>query len=90
MTLAGRIGDNGRMSGSAVTEPKGRATRARNEDARRRSLIGPTLQWVLIVLALLAVVGAVLWFSRDVRSDVASAYGAAADVVTRSVGVTAE
>lgn len=57
------------MSGSAVTPPKGRATRARNDSAGRRSIINPKLQWVLVILAALVVTGALFYFGRDVRSD---------------------
>ena len=57
------------MSGSSVTAPKGRATRARNDDASGRSFIGPTMQWVLVIVAGLAIMGGLFYFGRDVRSD---------------------
>lgn len=57
------------MSKSAVTPPKGRATRARNDSGGRRTVIGPKLQWVLVVLAGLAVMGAIFYFGRDVQSN---------------------
>lgn len=57
------------MSGSAVTPPKGRATRARNDSSGRRSVIGPKLQWMLVIVGGLAVMGALLYFGRDIQSD---------------------
>ena len=57
------------MSGSAVTPPKGRATRARNQAGRGRTIIGPKLQWVLVIIAALVVFGVIFYFGRDVRSD---------------------
>lgn len=63
------IGETVGMSGSAITEPKGRATRARNADAGGRSLMGPTLQWILVVVAALAIMAGIFYFGRDVRSN---------------------
>lgn len=57
------------MSGSAITEPKGRATRARNDAANGRSLMGPTMQWFLVIVAGLAILGGIFYFGRDVRSN---------------------
>lgn len=71
------------MSGKAVTAPKGRATRARNEAVGGRSFFGPTLQWVLVIVATLAVLGAIYYFAGDVRSDLGGGgghSGAPADV----------
>lgn len=63
------IDHNVAMSGSAVTPPKGRATRARNDDSGRRSRISARLQWSLVVLLALIVMGAIFYFGRDVQSD---------------------
>jgi len=70
------------MSGKAVTAPKGRATRAQNDDVSARSFIGPTMQWVLVILAALAVMAAIFFFGRDFRSDFGGGghSGAPADV----------
>jgi hypothetical protein len=57
------------MSGSAVTPPKGRATRARNDRVRGRSFISPKLQWALVIVAVLLVFAAIFYFGRDVKSD---------------------
>lgn len=69
VTVVVAIGENGQMSGSAITEPKGRATRARNSDASGRSFMGPTMQWVLVVIVGLAIIGGIFYFGRDVRSN---------------------
>lgn len=69
VTRGACIDHNGSMSGSAVTPPKGRATRSRNDSAGRRSLLNPKLQWTLVVLGGLAVLGAIFYFGRDIQSD---------------------
>lgn len=56
------------MSGSSVTPPKGRATRARN-DFGQNAIMSPKLQWALAILAALIVLGIILYLGRDVRSD---------------------
>ncbi|MEP1124583.1 MAG: hypothetical protein ABJH68_11910 [Ilumatobacter sp.] len=61
------------MSGSAVTPPKGRATRARNDIGRRRTFINPKLQWALVILVALLVFAAIFYFGRDVKSDLSTA-----------------
>lgn len=63
------IDQNVTMSRSAVTPPKGHATRARNDNSRGRSIINPKLQWTLVILLSLAVMAGVFYFGRDVRSD---------------------
>lgn len=71
------------MSGSAVTEPKGRATKARNEDARRRSFMGPMMQWLLLIITALAIIGGIFYVGRNVRSNFGGGgggHGAPADV----------
>lgn len=82
MTERCPIDQNGVMSGSAVTPPKGRATRARNEQARRRTFIGPRLQWTLVVLAALLVFAAIFYFGRDVKSDLNGAEMPRASIAT--------
>lgn len=72
MTGQPRIDKNVEMSGSAVTPPKGRATRARNDDVGRTT-ISPKVQWALAIIAALAVLGAILYIGRDVRSDFSGA-----------------
>lgn len=56
------------MSGSSFTEPKGRATRAQNE-AAAGSGMNSTLQWALVILAGLVIIGVIFYLGRDVRSD---------------------
>ena len=68
------------MSGKAFTEPKGRATRARNESGDP-SRMSPVLQWTLVIIAGLAVMAAIFYFGRDVRSDLGGGHsGAPVDV----------
>jgi hypothetical protein len=57
------------MNESAFTAPKGRATKARNDDDGRRPFLGPTMQWVLVVVAALAIMVGVFYLGRDVRSN---------------------
>ncbi len=61
------------MSGKAVTPPKGRATRARNDANGRGAIIGPKVQWAAAILAALVVLGVILYLGRDVRSDLSEA-----------------
>lgn len=71
------------MSGKAVTAPKGRATRARNQDLDGSSFFGPTMQWILVIVAALAIMAGIFYFGRDVRSDLGGGgghSGAPADV----------
>jgi hypothetical protein len=63
------------MSGSAVTAPKGRATKARNDEDGGRSFMGPTMQWVLVVVAALAIMGGIFYFGRGARSDLGGGGG---------------
>ncbi len=69
MTQAVRIGETARMSGSAFTAPKGRATRSRNDAAGGRRFITPKLQWALVILAAALALGAFFYLGSDVRSD---------------------
>ncbi|MGB3736185.1 MAG: hypothetical protein WA964_14600 [Ilumatobacter sp.] len=75
------------MSGSAVTPPKGRATRARNDSSGGRSVISPKLQWLLAIVLALGVMGAVFYFGRDVRSDYNGAPAEAPAVVIDTLGI---
>jgi hypothetical protein len=56
-------------SGSATTAPKGRATRGRSDADEGRSFMSPTMQWVLAVLVVLAIIGGILYFGRDIGSN---------------------
>lgn len=69
MTAAVVIGDNGEMSGSSVTPPKGRATRARNADPQNRGVLSSKMQWAVAIIIGCAVLALVLYLGRDVRSD---------------------
>ncbi|MFK8023100.1 MAG: hypothetical protein AB8G26_03965 [Ilumatobacter sp.] len=64
---------------SAKTAPKGRATRSRG-DASSGGGISATTQWVLVAVALVAIVSTVLFFTRDVRSNLGGHSGAPAAV----------
>ncbi len=72
MTETWSIDQNVPMSRSAVTPPKGRATRARSEGGRGRTFISPKLQWALAIVALLLVLAAIFYFGRDVKSDLST------------------
>jgi hypothetical protein len=37
--------------------------------------MGPTMQWVLVVVAALAIMGGVFYFGRDARSDLGGGGG---------------
>ena len=52
-------------SGSARTAPKGKATPARNARSGDRTYFTPTIQWILVVIAGLAIVGAIIYFGSD-------------------------
>lgn len=75
------------MSRSAVTPPKGRATRARNDRARGRSIINPKLQWALVIIAALLVFVAIFYFGRDVKSDLNGAGMSGEPISTTAVAV---
>jgi len=75
------------MSGSAITPPKGRATKARNEDAGGRSFMGPIMQWALVIVAALAILGGILYFGRGVQSNYGGGHsGAPADAPAVVIG----
>ncbi|MFT6762595.1 MAG: hypothetical protein ACJAXA_001245 [Candidatus Aldehydirespiratoraceae bacterium] len=63
-----------KTTSSAHTAPKGHATRAQGS-TEGRSFFGPALQWVVVILAGLAIIGAIMFLGRDVRSSVASGGG---------------
>ena len=52
-------------NGSARTAPKGKATPTRNAVDDGRTFLTPTIQWILVVIAGLAVVGAIIYFGSD-------------------------
>ena len=72
-----------RTIGSARTAPKGRATPGRSSGGGRRRLLTPTVQWILVVLLGVAIVGTVLYLLRDTGTNVGAAdeSGAARPVV---------
>lgn len=47
------------------TPPKGRPTRRSGDLAARRGL-SPTLEWIIVIMVLLAIFGAIFYFGRDV------------------------
>ena len=53
-------------SGSARTAPKGKATPTRNSVDGGQTFFTPTIQWILVVIAGLAVVGAIIYFGSDI------------------------
>lgn len=76
------------MSGKAVTPPKGRATRARNDANGRGAIISPKVQWAVAILGALIVLGIILYLGRDVRSDFAGAPNAVPGVAVAVVSST--
>jgi hypothetical protein len=54
-------------SGKGYTAPKGRPTMRRSATVRG-SRFSSTVQWVLVVVAFVVVLGAVFYFGRDFRS----------------------
>ena len=53
------------------TPPKGRPTRHRNEVARTRRL-SSTVEWILVTIAIVVLLGLLFWFGRDFRSTAAA------------------
>ena len=53
-------------SGSARTAPKGKATPTRAANGGDRTLFTPTIQWILVAVAGLAILGAVIYFGSDI------------------------
>ena len=53
-------------SGSARTAPKGKATPTRDSDDGGRTFLTPTIQWILVVIAGLAIFGAIIYFGSDI------------------------
>lgn len=53
-------------SGSGRTAPKGRATPPRNARGGGGTFLTPTIQWILVVIAGLLVLGAVIYVGSDV------------------------
>lgn len=74
------MGNNVGMSGSAVTPPKGRATRSRAQAGQRRSAISSKLQWTLVVIAAFVALGILYFFVRDVRSNASGQPAAPTDI----------
>ena len=52
----------------AYTAPKGRATAARETDPTT-SRLSATMEWILWAVAVLLVLGAVMWLGRNVSTD---------------------
>lgn len=57
-----------KSTGSARTAPKGHATRSRNSDVAARTLLTPTVQWILVALLGLMIVAAIVYFGSDLGS----------------------
>lgn len=71
-----------------TTAPKGRPTRARNDD-RSRSLFGSSIQWIVLIVLVVVIVGVVLYLTRDVRSTLGGTRALSTFVVdARPVTVT--
>ncbi len=68
-------------TGSARTEPKGRATAARSDRGGRRSLISPTMEWILAVVVFLLVLALIFYLFGDIRSTLGGTSEAPAGVV---------
>jgi hypothetical protein len=52
-------------SGSGRTAPKGKATPARNSGSGERTLLTPTIQWILVTLVGVLVIAAIIYFGSD-------------------------
>jgi hypothetical protein len=55
--------------GSARTAPKGKATPPRTTRDVDRPLLTPTIQWILVAVVGLLIVGAIVYFSSDSGGD---------------------
>lgn len=78
-------------TGSAHTEPKGRATAARSEMGARRSFLSPTMEWILAVIVFLLVLAGIFYFFGDIRSTLGGGgghSGAPADLVINALSGT--
>ena len=62
-------------TGSARTAPKGRATRPRNADTSGARWLNSTAQRILVMLAGLAILGAIIWFGSDIGDDIGGDQG---------------
>ena len=69
-----------RSRSTATTAPKGRPTPSQHDSPRQRDTV--TLQWVGVGVAIVAIVGVMVWFGRDVGGQPihGGGHGAPADV----------
>lgn len=87
MTSGLFVSDNARMGKSSITAPKGRATRARNEQVGGNRFFGTTMQWVVLLVVAVIVMALIFYFGRDFRSEV-GAPGDGAATAAAIVGAT--
>ena len=59
-------------SGSARTEPKGRATTPRDARLGRRRLLTPRLEWALAIIVFVILLAVLFYVFRDVRATTAA------------------
>ncbi|MEM1332329.1 MAG: hypothetical protein AAGG08_02630 [Actinomycetota bacterium] len=69
-----------KATGSAVTAPKGRATAARGASTGRSSRVSPTMEWLIALVVVVAVIAAIIWIWGDVRSPLGGHSGLGPDV----------
>ena len=62
-----------------MTAPKGHATAARNAANERSRRISPTMEWIIAAIVISAVIAAIVYFGRDIRSSTGGHSGAPAD-----------
>jgi len=48
----------------SYTAPKGRPTRARDDDGRRRGAFGPVAQWITLVIAAIVLVAIIIMITN--------------------------
>ncbi len=62
-----------------MTAPKGQPTAARGSGGGRTSRISPVMEWIIAVLVITIVLGAIIYFGRDIRSSTGGHSGAPVD-----------
>ncbi len=77
-------------SKASVTPPKGKATRSRADNPNGGTFLTPAMQWLLVVLAGIAIIGAILYFGRDLRSNTGGGHSGAPVAAVATVEFDAE
>lgn len=73
--------------GKGYTPPKGRPTRHRDGTVRR-SRLSPTMEWVIAIIVMLVVLGAIMYFFADIGGGGAGLNGlGTVDLAAAHVGV---